>query len=268
WDEFELMNENVKQFTNDSNIVLKGDVEIDKLSAAAKDMEYRNLLESVFESAMSVSQTPPIMMAKAGGSQGETNRQEMNAFAAEVNGLQAITEESFAEAIFNVYGYSDIYMKLNQWVDKRQQAAIDRSDMNAGIVTINEVRAKRDLPAVEWGDVPYVANYMPEITGQREWVIERPQEEAPTDPSQNEGNTGNEMPQGQDRDKVFMDGVTKWGLDFVDLVVRYQEKGECERLPDETVEECVQRKIQIILDENPDMDTDQAVAIAHALCEC
>ena len=35
----------------------------------------------------------------------------------------------------------------------------------------------------------------------------------------------------------------------------------------ESVDDCVGRKIPEILDENPDMDRDQAVAIAHSMCE-
>ena len=34
----------------------------------------------------------------------------------------------------------------------------------------------------------------------------------------------------------------------------------------ETEEECVSRKIPEILDENPDMEQDQAAAIAHDMC--
>ena len=35
----------------------------------------------------------------------------------------------------------------------------------------------------------------------------------------------------------------------------------------ESVNECVDRKVPIILEENPDMDNDQAVAMAHDMCE-
>ena len=41
---------------------------------------------------------------------------------------------------------------------------------------------------------------------------------------------------------------------------------EC-RQKDETFDECVARKIPEIMEENPDMDQDQAVAIAHSMCE-
>jgi hypothetical protein len=218
WDEYARMSEKLKDFSTDSNVALKGDIGIEKLSQAMKDMEYKNLIDAVYDSIMAVSQTPPIMMAQGGGSQGETNRQEMNAFGAEISGIQGIVEEAWAEAIFNTYVYNDIFMKLNPWVDKRQEAVVDRSDMNTGIVTINELRAKRDLAPVDWGDQPYVANYLPEILGERPWIQQAPEpavpdeeekpgeeeeedsEDRPDDPNQNEGNTGEEKPAGQNRD--------------------------------------------------------------------
>lgn len=45
------------------------------------------------------------------------------------------------------------------------------------------------------------------------------------------------------------------------------EKSPGCRQQDESVDDCVARKIPEIMDENPDMDQEQAVAIAHSMCE-
>jgi len=47
---------------------------------------------------------------------------------------------------------------------------------------------------------------------------------------------------------------------------KYNKKSPACRLDDETKNECVARKIPEILDENPDMKQEQAVAIAESLC--
>lgn len=45
-----------------------------------------------------------------------------------------------------------------------------------------------------------------------------------------------------------------------------EEKRETERKPGESWQDCVKRKIPIIMNEKPGMDQEQAVAIAHRVC--
>jgi len=47
-----------------------------------------------------------------------------------------------------------------------------------------------------------------------------------------------------------------------------KKKKRCERRRNESVDDCVSRKIPIILEENPRMSREQAVAIAYSLCDC
>ena len=218
WDEYRKLQEKIKGVKAGSNLSIKGKIKVERLGTDMRDMEYGKMIDNTTNSTMSVMQVPPIMMAQAAGSQGETDRQQMNAFGAEVAALQRILQEAIAQAIVHVYGdtYADIYMELGAWVDKRQEAAIHRSNMNIGVVTVNEVRAQLDLPAISWGNIPYNPNFLGQIIGKVDWMQEKEEpkeedededqeeesEEGKPDPSQNEGNTGEEKPSGQNRDEV------------------------------------------------------------------
>ena len=55
--------------------------------------------------------------------------------------------------------------------------------------------------------------------------------------------------------------------DFQEKIIREnKEKSPACRKEDETKDECVARKIPEIMNENPDMDQDQAIAIAESMC--
>lgn len=211
----------MKNFRVGQNVALKGDIEIKMLGQLTKDMEYEKLRNQTRQDIMTAMQTPPVMMAQAGGSQGETERQAMNAFASEINAIQAILELAFAQAIHNSYGdqYKDVYIEFKKWIDTRQQAAVDKLYLNNGVLTPNEVRRLRfDLPDVDWGDLPYSVNATPtaflDMTFGEELGIAAQQKNPLFDedgkplqeviqnkPAGEEGNDGNEKPEGQDKEK-------------------------------------------------------------------
>lgn len=262
-----------------SNILLKGKITATSLGNNLRDMEFSNLHDKITEDVMTVTQTPAIMMAQKGGSQGETNRQEMNSFAGEILAGQKAIMSLVAQSIVNIYGtnFADIFLDINPWVDSRQQAAIDRSDITAGIISVNEARRKRGLGDVEWGEFPWNTNLIGQLIGKIPWVTEVPEEkpeddeedseeeeepteEAEPNPDVNEGNDGSEQPAGQDRDQIKSD-IEEQDEDLYG-------KDDCERQEDETVDECIARKISIIKREDPDISDDQAFVIAEALCDC
>ncbi len=55
------------------------------------------------------------------------------------------------------------------------------------------------------------------------------------------------------------------GID-VSCFEKKSEKSPACRMEDETIKECVARKIPEIMDENPDMEQERAVAIAYSMC--
>ena len=188
-----------------AHILLRGKIKVEKIGQAAKDMDFEKLNKNAAQEIMSTLQVPPIMLAMQGGSQGETDKQAMNAFSGEIQANQQILESGFAEAIHKCYGKKakHVYLDLKPWIDMRQKAATDKLYSNMGAFTPNDIRKTFDMPSVEWGDIPYSPNATPVRFLDMEFPAPvQPGDmgnETASDPINNEGNDGNERPAGQDR---------------------------------------------------------------------
>lgn len=75
-----------------------------------------------------------------------------------------------------------------------------------------------------------------------------------------------EIKEGVIPEEVLIEEVLTQEDEVETMDIAVQKSPAC-RQEDETVADCVERKIPEILDENPDMEQDQAVAIAHSMCE-
>lgn len=243
-----LLKSHVKQTNIGNHYILQGEITIDKINSQIKEGEYQKLSAQQVQAVMTAMQVPAVMMALPSGSQGETDRQAMNAFASEIQAIQQILETALAEAILNVYGpqYKDIYVKFKPWVDARQLAAVLKNYSTIGSMTINEVRERLDLAPVPYGGVPYVQNFLGEILGEKDWNAGMEFED-----QNSQGNDGNENPSGQNREDD-----KSWDL----------FKASCKRREGESIKDCMARKIPANIDEG--MEQDQAVKVARSQCDC
>jgi hypothetical protein len=70
-----------------------------------------------------------------------------------------IEAEAYTREIVNDgFGYEDIKISFEELdkLDLESQSRIDKQDLDSAVVTINEVRASRQLPPVKWGDTPVI----------------------------------------------------------------------------------------------------------------
>ena len=101
----------------------------------------------------------PIIMGVLDGSTGRLNS-EQQVQAYKDGAIQPILrKESYAytqEICWDGFGFDDleIVFPAIDLLDAKTQADIDRLDASGAIITVNEIRARRKLPPVTWGDAP------------------------------------------------------------------------------------------------------------------
>ena len=62
------------------------------------------------------------------------------------------------EIIQDGFGFNDVRVSFDEIdkLDLEKQASIDKTDLDSAVITINEVRKKRGMPPVKWGDTPVI----------------------------------------------------------------------------------------------------------------
>ena len=101
----------------------------------------------------------PIIMGVLDGSTGRLNS-EQQVQAYKDGAIQPILrKEAYAytqEICWDGFGFNDleIVFPAVDLLDAKTQADIDRLDASGAIITVNEIRARRKLPPVKWGDAP------------------------------------------------------------------------------------------------------------------
>lgn len=129
--------------------------------------------------------------------------------------------------------------------DELKEAEMDRQDVTAGIITLDEARANRGLEAY-----PNGVGALPRVNGTS---LERL--DAPPVPSSPPQFNVNQPPEDQTVAKAIV------GL----LADRLEVKAD-HRLPGESTADCVSRKIPILHREHPDWSDDQCAAAAYSMC--
>ena len=67
------------------------------------------------------------------------------------------------------YGMFDIHIcdKPLLAMDPERQAKVDQLNLQTGAMTVNEIRAEHDMPAVKGGDIVYVSTNLAELGSEK-----------------------------------------------------------------------------------------------------
>lgn len=147
----------------------KGNVKLLDLKTTHKDMEFTDWSLMLLSRIMAVFGMQPMVLGVLTDTTGKLNSEVQT----EQYKRNAITPliKTFLHA-FNAgliwnnanFDYDDIYVTSENLdiQDEKSQAEIDKVYMDHGVITINQVRHRLQMPAVEWGNEPFVPlNYAP-----------------------------------------------------------------------------------------------------------
>lgn len=264
--------------------VFDGGAKYEKLGQSHADMEFRGQKEISREEIGGVFDVPPFKLGLIQNVNRETAMTSERAFWRDnLKPKLDDFEEGFNEPMATWDGLDDSWFvefdvsgikALQEQLEDRVESAAALQKLSYPINSLNE-RFELGMPALEGGDVPLIPVGFERLT---DVAIGDPLDEdddgggEPPPPDGDDGDDGDEPddePEDGDQDddgEIDEDEDGEGGPaeeSFADGLVR---SPAC-RLEDETVEDCVDRKVPEILDENPDMDPDQAVAIAFSICE-
>lgn len=147
----------------------KGSIKLHELTATHKDMDFEKLQLLLLSRIMSVYGMQPMVLGILTDTTGKLNSEvqtEQFKKSAIIPMVKLILNSLNNILIWNDanFGYKDIYIASSELdiEDDKKQAEIEEIFLDRGVVTINQVRARLQMPPVPWGDEPFVPlNYSP-----------------------------------------------------------------------------------------------------------
>lgn len=130
-----------------------------RMALSNKDIEFSEYGREIRSKIFALYNMQPIIMGVSDPTTGKLNS-EQQVQAYKDGALKPILDkESYAyttEIVGEGFGYSDIMIDFNEvdLADSVTQSKIDAQDLMSAVLTINEVRARRELLPVAWGDTP------------------------------------------------------------------------------------------------------------------
>ena len=132
-----------------------------RMAITNRDMQFTEYGTELRSKIFAVFNMQPMVMGVIDAGTGKLNSQEqMQAY--KDGALKPILDkEAYVytkEIVQEGFGFADIKIGFNEvdLADAVTQAEIDRSDASNAILTINEIRSRRSMPPVKWGDTPLV----------------------------------------------------------------------------------------------------------------
>lgn len=147
----------------------KGNVKIQEFKTTQKDMQFFEWQMLLLSRILAVYGCQPFVIGVITETTGKLNSEvqsEQFKKNAIMPAVRMFTEVLNSGLIWNDsnFNYDDIYLTSTQLdlEDEQKQAEIDEKYLDRGVITINQVRNKLQMPPVEWGDLPFVPlNYAP-----------------------------------------------------------------------------------------------------------
>lgn len=134
-------------------------VEYVRMAITNRDLEFSEYGKELMMKIFAVFAMQPFIMGIVDGTSGKLNSEQQVQIYKD-NALKPILrKESIAytkEILHDGFGMTDFMFGFEgiDLADSVKQAEIDRMDIDAGVLTINEVRRRRGLQPVPWGDTP------------------------------------------------------------------------------------------------------------------
>jgi len=147
----------------------KGNVKMHELTTTHKDMDFETLQLLLLSRIMSVYGMQPMVLGILTATTGKLNSEvqtEQFKRNAIIPAVKLISDTFNTVLIWNSanLGLKNIYLSNSELDidDDKKQSEIDEAYLDRGVVTINQVRDRLQMPPVPWGDEPFVPlNYAP-----------------------------------------------------------------------------------------------------------
>ena len=180
----------------------KGNVKLQELKTTHKDMEFSNWELLLISRIMAVFGMQPMVLGILTDTTGKLNSEvqteqfKKNAIIPLIRTIVYTMNSVLLWADQNL-NYDDIYLTTTNLDidDEKKTAEIDEKYLEKGVITINQVRNKLQMPAVDWGNEPFVPlNYAP-------WSNLIKYQQAMITSSKNKAPIDNNAKSGDDEDK-------------------------------------------------------------------
>jgi len=124
-----------------------------------RDMQFQEYGVELRQKIFAVYGMQPLVMGVLDSSTGRLNSEQQTQAYKDGALKPILRKESYyytQEIIWDGFGYTDLEMVFPdvELLDTKTQSELDSADTQSAILTINEVRARRNLPPVKWGDSP------------------------------------------------------------------------------------------------------------------
>jgi HK97 family phage portal protein len=130
-----------------------------KMAMTNRDLQFSEYGVELRSKIFSAYGMQPFIMGIVDGTSGKLNSSQQVESYKDGAIRPILNKESFyyTQEIVNMgFKYNDVKIVFPtiDLADMQTQAAIDREDVTACVLTVNEVRARRGLPPVKWGETP------------------------------------------------------------------------------------------------------------------
>jgi HK97 family phage portal protein len=130
-----------------------------RMAITNRDMQFGEYGVELRNKIFAVLSMQPVIMGIVDASTGKLNsEQQVEAYK---NGaiVPLLDDETYAytkEIVEDGFGYDDIKIVYGSVdiLDSKSQAEIDQIELGNAVVVVNEIRRRRNLPPVPWGDTP------------------------------------------------------------------------------------------------------------------
>lgn len=130
-----------------------------RMALTNKDMEFIELQRLILQKIMSNYGMQPLILGIRDPGTGRLNSIQQNQAYVQRAIKPLVSLECYhytSEIVRAGFGYKDVVI-IPEDIDRMDvitQTELDRSDAVTGILTVNEIRARRGMPSVSWGDSP------------------------------------------------------------------------------------------------------------------
>jgi hypothetical protein len=141
----------------------KGTISLKEMSVSHKDMEFEKLQLLLLSRIMAVYGMQPMVLGILTDTTGKLNSEvqteqyKQNAILPAVR----LIRDGFNNTLIwneNNFGIKDVFVSATNLdiKDEKNQSEIDSLYLEKGVITINQVRNRLQMPSVDWGDEPFV----------------------------------------------------------------------------------------------------------------
>ena len=159
---FNIGRQELEQTKPGSTLLMMGDWEIKDLGSPVKELELPSLIDNLTQTIISLFGVPRIVLGYTEAATLETSRNQIVVFQQKIRDLQNVIAAGLTEAFSRILKTDGFYITLNPWTNPEQQIRIAVTQLQAGIITINEARAMLGLSPIE---IDYAQIPLPPGTG-------------------------------------------------------------------------------------------------------